>query len=129
MGKPGQETGRTEATADAATIGRRAFGAGSRSLLKSCGLRRYVVSVFPRIARRQQRRCGSLSKTPFDEPCADALAAMRAEQRGAPLGLARKLFNSDCNGSAKENRCGSQHGKFFRDAPHLARSVEDRGRT
>ena len=54
---------------------------------------------------------------------------MRAEQRCASLRLARKLFRSDCNGSTKENRCGSQHGKFCRDAPHLARGVEDRGRT
>jgi hypothetical protein len=53
---------------------------------------------------------------------------MRAKQCGAPISLARKLFRRDCNGSTGENRCGSQDGEFCRNAPRLARGIEDRGR-
>jgi hypothetical protein len=37
---------------------------------------------------------------------------MRAEQRSASFGLAQNLSCRDCNGSAKENRFGSQDGEF-----------------
>src|ERR1039458_2105373 len=95
---------------------------------KVLGLRRYVVSIFPRVARRQHGRSGRLSKTPSNESCADTLAAMRVEQCGAPLCLAWKLSRPGCNDSTRENRSGSQGGKFHRNAARLARRIEDRER-